>query len=91
MCTLLMVALATACRLPCEQEAMGGEPGGWMRWWRQLLEQSWDMVIVVAQEWYGIFPRAEFALLVGGKLKDVPPGLGTLQDVLAKYQLTGHD
>jgi hypothetical protein len=28
---------------------------------------------------------------VGVKLKDVPPGIGTLQDVLAKYSLTGHD
>jgi hypothetical protein len=88
--TLLMFALATAYRLQCEQEATGGEPVGWMRWRRQLLEQSRDKVIVFAQEWYGIFPLAEFALLAGVKLKDVPPGIGTLQDVLAKYRLTGH-
>jgi Transposase DDE domain len=88
--TLLMFALATAYRLQCEQEATGGEPVGWMRWRRQLLEQSRDKVIVFAQEWYGIFPLAEFALLVGVKLKDVPPGIGTLQDVLAKYRLTSH-
>jgi hypothetical protein len=88
--TLLMFALATAYRLQCEQEATGGELVGWMRWRRQLLEQSRDKVIVFAQEWYGIFPLAEFALLVGVKLKDVPPGIGTLQDVLAKYRLTGH-
>jgi hypothetical protein len=49
-----------------------------------------QQVIVFAQEWYGIFPLAEFALLVGVKRKDVPPGIGTLQDVLAKYRLTGH-
>jgi hypothetical protein len=90
-CTLLMLALATAYRLQCEQEATGGEPVGWMRWRRQLLEQSRDKIIVFAQEWYGIFPLAEFALLVGVKLKDVPPGIGTLQDVLAKYRLAGHD
>lgn len=89
--TLLMFALATAYRLQCEQEATGGEPVGWMRWRRQLLEQSRNKVIVFAQEWYGIFPLAEFALLVGVKLKDVPPGIGTLQEVLAKYRLTGHD
>jgi hypothetical protein len=64
---------------------------GWPRWRRQLLEQSRDKIIVFAQEWYGIFPLAEFALLAGGKLKDVPPGIGTLQAVLAKYRLTGHD
>jgi hypothetical protein len=89
--TWLMVALATAYRLQCEQAATGGEPVGWRRWRRQLLEQSRDKVIGFAQEWYGIFPLAEFALLVGVKLKDVPPGIGTLQDVLAKYRLTGHD
>jgi Transposase DDE domain len=88
--TLLMFALATAYRLQCEQEAIRCEPMGWMRWRRQLLEQTRDKVIVFAQEWYGIFPLAEFALLVGVKLKDVPPGIGTLQDVLAKYKLTGH-
>ena len=89
--TLLMFALATAYRLQCEQEATGGEPVGWMRWRRQLLEQTRDKVIIFAQEWYGIFPLAEFALLVGVKLTDLPPGIGTLQDVLAKYKLTGHD
>jgi hypothetical protein len=89
--TLLMFALATAYRRQCEQEATGGEPVGWMRWRRQLLEQSRDKVIVFAQEWDGIFPLAEFARLVGVKLKDVPPGIGTLQEVLAKYRLTGHD
>ena len=89
-CTWLMCALATAYRLPCEPEATGGEPVGWMRWRRQLLEQSRDKVIVCAQEWYGLFPLTEFALRVGGKRKDVPPGIGTLQDVLARYRLTGH-
>jgi hypothetical protein len=61
-----------------------------MRWRRQLLEQSRDKGIVCAQEWYGIFPLAAFALLVGVKLKDVPPGIGTRQERLAKYRLTGH-
>ena len=89
--TLLMFALATAYRLECEREAMGGEPVGWQRWRRQLLEQSRNKVIVFAQGWYGIFPLAAFALLVGVKLTDLPPGIGTLQDLLAKYRLTGHD
>jgi len=30
-------------------------------------------------------------LLVGVKLKDAPPGIGTLQEVLAKYSLTVED
>jgi hypothetical protein len=43
---------------------------------------------VFAQGCYGIFPIAEFVLLVGVKLKDVPPGVVALQEVLAKYELT---
>jgi len=47
--TLLLFALATAYRRPCEREAMGGEPVGWQRWRRQLLEQTRDKVMVFAQ------------------------------------------
>jgi hypothetical protein len=86
--TLLMFALATAYRLQCEREARGGEPVGWQRWRRQLLERSRDLVIVFAQGHYGIFPLAEYSLLLGVKLKDVPPDIGSRQQVLAKYKLT---
>lgn len=85
--TLLMFALATAYRLQCEQEATGDEPVGWQRWRRQLLEQTRDKVIVFAQGYYGIFHIAEFALLMGVQLKDVPPGIGTRHDILAKHGL----
>lgn len=88
MFTLLMFALATAYRLQCEREDRGGEPVGWQRWRRQLLEETRDQVIVFAQGYYGIFHLAEYSLLVGVKLKDVPPGIGTRQDVLANYRLT---
>jgi hypothetical protein len=90
MLTLLMFALATAYRLQGEREATGGEPVGWQRWRRQLLEQNRDKVIVFAQGYYGIFHVAEYSLLLGAKLKDVPPGIGTLLEVLAKYGLTAH-
>jgi hypothetical protein len=90
MVTLLMFALATAYRLPCEQEDTGGEPVGWQRWRRQLLEHTRDLVIVFAQDAYGIFHRAEYSLLVGVNIKDRPPGIGTRQQLLAKYRLTAH-
>jgi Transposase DDE domain len=85
--TFLMFALATAYRLRCEHAEVRAEPMGWQRWRRQLLEQTRDKVIVFAQRRYGIFHLAAFALLVGVKLKDAPPGIGTLQEVLAKYAL----
>ena len=89
--TLLMFALATAYRLACEREARGEEPVGWQRWRRQLLEQTRDKVIVFAQGYYGIFHLAEYSLLVGVKLKDVPPEVGSRQQVLAKHRLPARD
>jgi Transposase DDE domain len=86
--TLLMFALATAYRLQCEQEDSGGELVGWQRWRRQLQEQSRDQVIVFAEGCYGIFHMAEYSLLLGVTIKDRPPGIGTRQQVLAKYRLT---
>jgi hypothetical protein len=86
--TFLMFALAMASRLRCERVAVGAEPVGWQRWRRQILEQTRDQIIVFAQRWYGIFHLAEFALLVGVKLNDVPPGIGTPQEVLTQYTLT---
>jgi Transposase DDE domain len=86
--TRLMFALATAYRLQCAREDRGGEPVGWQCWRRQLLEETRDQVIVCAHGSYGIFHRTEYSLLLGVKLKDVPPGIGTGQDVLAKYRLT---
>jgi len=85
--TLLMFALATADRLPCEREARGSEPVGWQRWRRQLWEQNRDQVIVCAQGHDGIFHRAEYSLLLGVKLQDIPPDIGSRQQVLAKYEL----
>jgi hypothetical protein len=88
--TLLMFALATAYRWQCEQEAMGGEPVGWQRWRRQLHEQTRDKVIGFAQGSYGIFHMAEYSLLLGVKLKKRPSGIGTYQQILAKYGLTAN-
>jgi Transposase DDE domain len=90
MFTWLMFALATAYRLPCEQEDTGGEPVGWQRWRRQLQEQTRDLVIVFAQHYYGIFHLAEYSLLLGVTIKDRPPGIGTRPQILAKYRIAGH-
>jgi len=82
-----MFALATAYRLQCEGEATGGELVGWQRWRCQLLKQTRERVIVFALGAYGTFHLAEYSLLVGVKLKDRLPGIGTRQDILAKYGL----
>ncbi len=90
MFTLLMFALATAYRWQDAKAALRAEPVGWQRWRRQLLEQSRDQVIVCAQGHNGIFHGAEYSWLLGAKRKDVPPEIGTRQEVLATYGLTAH-
>jgi hypothetical protein len=87
-CTRRLFALATAYRLPCERAAVGDAPVGWPRWRRQLLEQTREQVIGCVPGYDGIFPLAEYSLLLGGKLNDVPPGIGSRQEILAKYPLT---
>jgi hypothetical protein len=84
---LLLFALATAYRLPCECKALGGEPVGWQRWRRQLLEQTREKVSGLAQGHYGLWPRAEYSLVLGVKLQDVPPAIGGRQQVVATYGL----
>jgi hypothetical protein len=71
-----MFALATAYRWPCEQEETRGEPVGWQRWRRQLLEQTRDQVIVFGQACYGIFHMAEHSLRLGGTSKTALPRSG---------------
>jgi len=88
--TLLLFALGTAYRWQCEQEATGRESVGWQRWRRQVLAHTRDHVIVFAQDCYGIDHMAEYSLLLGVQLKDVPPGIGTHQDILAQYRLPAH-
>jgi uncharacterized RmlC-like cupin family protein len=85
--TLLMFALVTAYRLHAEQDDLGKESVGWQRWRRQLLTKTRDHVIVFARDCYGIFHMAEYSLLLGVRLQDVPPGIGTPQDILTKYRL----
>jgi hypothetical protein len=89
-CTLLMVAWATAYRLPCAPDARGQGPVGWQRWRRPLLEQSRDHVSVLAQDSYAILQMAEYSRLVGVHRKDRPPGVGTRQQILAKDGRTAH-
>jgi hypothetical protein len=85
--TLRLFALATASRRPGERAATGGEPVGWQRWRRPLLEQTRDPLIGFAQGCYGSFQRAEDSLLRGVQRKDTPPGLGPRSEVLATYRL----
>jgi hypothetical protein len=86
-CTRLLFAVATASRVACAREATGGEPVGWQRWRRQLLEQTREKVIVFAKGYDGISQLAEYSLLLGVKLQDHPPGMGSQQEIRAQDRL----
>jgi hypothetical protein len=85
-----LLALAPAYRLPCEHEETGGQPVGWQRWCRQLLQHTRDLIIVLAQDSYGIVHSVEYSLLVGVNIKHHPSGIGTRQQILAKHGITAH-
>jgi hypothetical protein len=82
--TLLMFALATAYRLPCQPADRRKEPVGLQHWRRQLLVQTCDHAIVCAQHDDGILPMAEYSRLLGVKLTDGPRGIGMRWAILAK-------
>ena len=46
-----------------------------------------DQGSVFSQGYYGIYHIAEYSLLLGVKLRDVPPDIGIRQQVLAKHGL----
>jgi hypothetical protein len=88
--TLLLFALATAYRRPSAQDDLGKEPVGWLRWRRQLVEQTRALVIMCADACDGLVQMVEYSLRLGVKFKDRPPGIGTRQHILAKYGLLVH-
>jgi hypothetical protein len=86
-CTLPLCGLATAYRRPGERAALGGEPGGWQRWRRQLLAHNRDTVRVLAPGASGRLQIAVVALLMGANRQEVPSALGTRRESLAKDDL----
>lgn len=100
--TATVQALATAYRLwdrqqelraeepetaaePLDYALLGGE--GAQRWRRRLKQENRNKLIVFVGEHYGIFHSTEFAVLVGLRVKDIPPELGSPADILARFAL----
>ncbi len=100
--TMAVQALATAYRLwdqaqelstqepeaipkPLDYALLGGIGG--QRWRQQLKQENRDKVIVFVGEHYGIFHLAEFMVLAGLRIKEIPPELGTPAHILARFAL----
>lgn len=99
--TMSVMALTTAYRLYEKEEALqeqetstneslsytilGGE--GIRRWRRQLKQENRDKLIVFVGEHYGIFHIAEFMVLAGLQIKEIPPELGSPADILIRFRL----
>ncbi len=58
---------------------------GTLRWRRQLQRENRDKVIVFIGKQYGIFDTHEFLVLSGIPLRELPPHLGSREDVLRRY------
>jgi hypothetical protein len=74
--------------------ASGARPSGRIRvrqarfvriLWRRM--HTSDQGSVFSQGYYGIYHIVEYSLLLGVKLRDVPPDIGIRQQVLAKHGL----
>jgi hypothetical protein len=62
---------------------LGGQ--GSARWRRQLIRDNRDKVIVFIGHEYGIFDTHELLVLSGVPVRDLPPGLGSREDILRRY------
>jgi hypothetical protein len=62
---------------------LGGQ--GTLRWRRQLQRENRDKVIVFIDQQFGIFDTHEFLVLSGVPLRELPPHLGSREDVLRRY------
>jgi hypothetical protein len=64
-------------------EQLAGQ--GPLRWRRQLQRENRDKVIVFAGHEYGIFHASELLVLSGVPVRELPPHLGSRDDVLRRY------
>jgi len=64
-------------------EQLAGQ--GPLRWRRQLQRENRDKVIVFAGHQYGIFHASELLVLSGVLVRELPPHLGSRDDILRRY------
>ena len=95
--TMVVQALATAYRLWAREQELQATDEPWaysllqgegaLRWRRRLKQENRNKVIVFVGEHYGIFHLAEFMVLAGLRIKEIPPELGTPADILTRFAL----
>ena len=61
------------------------EGQGPLRWRRRLRRENRDKVIVFVGHQYGIFHASELLVLSGVPVRELPPHLGSRDDVLRRY------
>jgi len=64
-------------------EQLAGQ--GPLRWRRQLQRENRDKVIVFMDHYYGIFHASELLVLSGVRVRELPPHLGSRDDILRRY------
>ena len=61
------------------------EGQGPLRWRRRLRRENRDNVIVFVGHQYGIFHASELLVLSGVPVRELPPHLGSRDDILRRY------
>jgi hypothetical protein len=90
--TLITLSLTRAYQIQQqreEQQDAATDPviQGIRTWRRQRRNENRDRVIVFAGDHYALFHVAEFSVLSGIRLKELPPHLGTRQDIFRRFGL----
>ena len=76
-------AAAQPTGLVWSHEQLAGQ--GPLRWRQQLQRENRDKVIVFVDHYYGIFHASELLVLSGVRVRELPPHLGSRDDILRRY------
>lgn len=90
--TLITLGLARAFQIQQQRDEQEDEPTdpvlqGIRTWRRQRRNENRDRVIVFVGGHYALFHVAKFTVLSGIRLKELPPQVGTRQDIFRRYGL----
>jgi len=90
--TLITLSLTRSYQIQQQCDDQEDEPTdpiiqGIRTWRRQRRNENRDRVIVFSGGHYALFHVAEFSVLSGIRLKELPPHLGTRQDILRRFGL----
>lgn len=86
--TMTVFSLATAFRhwnKDQQKKIEAGKTTGIQLFWRELKMQNRNKVLIFRKDIYGVFYLSEIMRLLGFRIKDADPGVGSRSQILRKY------